>query len=236
MLLFWILLTVVVCFFLYLYMIMPNTSRRSKILPYLKRDYAHCGLHDSSRLIPENSMPAFREAVKQNLAIELDIHLTRDGKVVVFHDESLKRICNAEGTVENSTFDTLQHLHLSGTSEHMPLFSDVLRYVNGRVPLLIELKLPDSNMKLCPAAWDILKDYPENPFLARFCVQFLLTNLICRPDFISYKLADTGNPSVWLNHYLYRIPMAVWTLRNQKVYKTARNKYDMYIFEGFSVK
>ena len=104
MLLFWILLTVVVCFFLYLYMIMPNTSRRSKILPYLKRDYAHRGLHDSSRLIPENSMPAFREAVKQNLAIELDIHLTRDGKVVVFHDESLKRICNAEGTVENSTF------------------------------------------------------------------------------------------------------------------------------------
>ena len=89
MLLFWILLTVVVCFFLYLYMIMPNTSRRSKILPYLKRDYAHRGLHDSSRLIPENSMPAFREAVKQNLAIELDIHLTRDGKVVVFHDESL---------------------------------------------------------------------------------------------------------------------------------------------------
>ena len=133
MLLFWILLTVVVCFFLYLYMIMPNTSRRSKILPYLKRDYAHRGLHDSSRLIPENSMLAFREAVKQNLAIELDIHLTRDGKVVVFHDESLKRICNAEGTVEDSTFDTLQHLHLSGTSEHMPLFSDVLRYVNGRV-------------------------------------------------------------------------------------------------------
>ena len=159
MLLFWILLTVVVCFFLYLYMIMPNTSRRSKILPYLKRDYAHRGLHDSSRLIPENSMPAFREAVKQNLAIELDIHLTRDGKVVVFHDESLKRICNAEGTVEGSTFDALQHLHLSGPSEHMPLFSDVLRYVNGRVPLLIELKLPDSNMKLCPAAWDILKDY-----------------------------------------------------------------------------
>ena len=73
MLLFWILLTVVVCFFLYLYMIMPNTSRRSKILPYLKRDYAHRRLHDSSRLIPENSMPAFREAVKQNLAIELDI-------------------------------------------------------------------------------------------------------------------------------------------------------------------
>jgi len=55
-------------------------------------------------------------------------------------------------------------------------------------------------------------------FLARFCVQFLLTNLICRPDFISYKLADAGNPSVWLNHYLYRIPMAVWTLRSQKAY------------------
>ena len=77
---------------------------------------------------------------------------------------------------------------------------------------------------------------PENHFLARFCEQLLLTNLICRQDFIYYILADTGNPSVWLNHYLYRIPMAVWTLRNQKTYKTARNKYDMYIFEGFSVK
>ena len=71
MLLFWILLTVVVCFFLYLYMIMPNTSRRSKILPYLKRDYAHRGLHDSSRLIPENSMPAFRELLCNVLRLEV---------------------------------------------------------------------------------------------------------------------------------------------------------------------
>ena len=77
-------------------------------------------------------------------------------------------------------------------------------------------------------------DHVTAPLLSAAC--FLLTNLICRPDFISYKLADAGNPSVWLNHYLYRIPMAVWTLRNQKAYKTARNKYDMYIFEGFSVK
>ncbi len=107
----------------------------------------------------------------------------------------------------------------------MPLFSDVLRYVNGRVPLLIELKLPDSNMKLCPAAWDILKDYkgpymvqsfnslgirwfhkhapqvlrgqlssaltrtnPKILFWCAFVYSFLLTNLICRPDFISYNL------------------------------------------------
>ena len=112
----------------------------------------------------------------------------------------------------------------------MPLFSDVLRYVNGRVPLLIELKLPDSNMKLCPAAWDILKDY-KGPYMVQS-----FNSLGIRWFHKHAPQVLRGQLSSALNHDLDRIPMAVWTLRNQKAYKTARNKYDMYIFEGFSVK
>ena len=268
-----LLLIIVLSVIIYLFLIMPNISRRRAMEPYLKLDYAHRGLHDSKKLIPENSMAAFHEAVKENLAIELDIHLTRDNQVVVFHDDTLDRICNTTGNIENSDYADLQKLYLQNTSEHMPLFSDVLKYVNGRVPLLIELKLPSRDTRLCRYTLELLQNYqgpyliqsfnslgirwffknaphilrgqlssaltktdPDCPYFARFCVQHLLTNLYCRPDFISYKYADTQNLSVWLNQHFFRIPVAVWTLRNKHSYQEARQKFDMYIFEGFSKK
>lgn len=255
---------------IYFILIMPNLSRRQALTPFLGLDFAHRGLHDINRLIPENSMRSFQEAVKHNTAIELDIHLTRDNQVVVFHDESLKRICNVEGTIEASTYQELKKLHLSGTDEHIPLFSDVLDYVDGRVPLLIELKLPSKDMRLCMYTQKLLEGYqgpymiqsfnslgvrwffryapetlrgqlsgaltrsnPENPYAVRFCVEHLLTNVFCRPDFISYKMADANNLSVFINRHLYHVPIAVWTLRSPKAYRKAHRDFDMYIFEGF---
>ncbi|MDY5845046.1 MAG: glycerophosphodiester phosphodiesterase family protein [Bariatricus sp.] len=258
---------------MYLLLIMPNLFRHKAMKPFLNRDYAHRGLHDEQRLIPENSMAAFREALRENLAIELDIHLTRDNHVVVFHDESLERICHVSGTIEEASYEDLKSLHLQGTSEKIPLFSEVLSYVNGRVPLLIELKLPTSDTRLCSYTLKLLRNYngpymiqsfnslgvrwffknapdilrgqlsssltktnPENPYIVRFCVQHLLTNFLCQPDFISYKMADSANLSVWINKYIYHIPVAVWTLRSNQAYHKAKEKFDMYIFEGFSKK
>lgn len=257
----------------YLLLITPNRPRREEIAPFLGRDYAHRGLHDLSRGIPENSMSAFREALRQNLAVELDIHLTRDKQVVVFHDDSLQRICGVEGTVEASTYEELQRLHLSGTDQRIPLFTEVLDALDGRIPLLIELKLPDRSTELCRYAWEILQNYkgaymiqsfnslgvrwfrihapqvlrgqlasaltrtnPGSPYAARFCAEHLLTNLYCRPDFISYKFADAQNLSLRLLRRLYHTPVAVWTLRNNRVYKKAHKTYDMFIFEGFTRK
>lgn len=253
---------------LYFILIMPDFSHRKAMHSYLNLAFAHRGLHNAEKLIPENSMYAFKEAVKHKLAIELDIHLTRDNQVVVFHDELLKRICGVPGTVEDSTYEELQKLRLLNTDEHIPLFKEVLDYINGRVPILIELKLPFKDMRLCSYARDILSDYQgdyliqsfnsfgvrwfkqnaphilrgqlssaltkankENPYIVRFCVQHLLTNILCRPDFISYKLADAGNLAVCLNHKLFRTPVAVWTLRTEKACRQAVNEYDMYIFE-----
>ena len=93
----------------YLIMIMPNFLRRKEMKPFLQRDYAHRGLHSADKLIPENSMAAFREALNNNLAIELDIHLTRDNQIVVFHDETLDRICHVPGTIENSSVTIQNH-------------------------------------------------------------------------------------------------------------------------------
>lgn len=100
--------------------------------------YAHRGLHNEDR--PENSMAAFKAAVQAGYGIELDVRLTADNIVVVFHDSDLKRMTGTEGTVESQTLRELRRLRLGGTEETVPTLEEVLRTVDGRVPLLIETK------------------------------------------------------------------------------------------------
>ena len=109
-------------------------------------------------------MSAFSRAIERGYAIELDLHLTSDGEVVVFHDDNLKRICGVDSAIWEHTYEELRQLRLQGTDERIPLFTDVLKLVDGRVPLLIELKLPTRNMTLCREAWRILRNY-DGPFL-----------------------------------------------------------------------
>ena len=68
-------------------------------------------------------------------------------------------------------------------------------------------------------------------YLLRFCVKYLLSNWICRPDFISYKWADRKNPGFWLNRVVFRAPTAAWTLHGERAVKEAGRKVDMMIFE-----
>ena len=62
-------------------------------------NYAHRGLHDIEKGIPENSPAAFRAAVEAGYGAELDVQLSRDGQVVVFHDDTLDRVCGVHGNV-----------------------------------------------------------------------------------------------------------------------------------------
>ena len=59
-------------------------------------------------------MAAFREAIRANKGIELDVHLTKDKKIAVFHDDSLKRMCKVSGTIEEKTWEELKKLPASG--------------------------------------------------------------------------------------------------------------------------
>ena len=87
---------------------------------------AHRGLHDRARGVPENSLPAFECAVAGGYAIELDIHLTKDGQAVVFHDDTLMRMTGKSGNIKDRTYAELQTLALDGTNCRIPLFQDVL--------------------------------------------------------------------------------------------------------------
>ncbi len=104
------------------------------------RQVAHRGLHDRELGIPENSLPAFARAVEQGKAIELDLHATADNRLVVLHDFQLKRMTGVPGIVEEWTLEDLRKLRLQGTDAHIPTLDEVLELVNGRVPLLLEIK------------------------------------------------------------------------------------------------
>ncbi|MEA4853121.1 MAG: glycerophosphodiester phosphodiesterase family protein [Christensenella sp.] len=100
--------------------------------------YAHRGLHDE--ISPENSLEAFQKAVDMNFAIELDVQLSKDGRIMVFHDKDLLRMTGYSGNVRDKSFRELRSLRLGNTNCKIPTLEEVLALVGGSVPLLIELK------------------------------------------------------------------------------------------------
>lgn len=101
---------------------------------------AHRGLHDNATAAPENSLPAFARAVARGHGVELDVHVTLDGELVVFHDNTLARMTGAEGVLEDQTLEELRGLRLLQTDCRIPLLSEVLAVLNGQVPLILEIK------------------------------------------------------------------------------------------------
>lgn len=95
---------------------------------------------EQEEIIPENSMPAFERAVASGYGIELDTQTTKDGRLVVFHDETLYRMCGVDRKLYECTYEELMQYGLAKTDYKIPLFSDVLKVVAGRVPLIVEIK------------------------------------------------------------------------------------------------
>ena len=121
--------------------------------------FAHRGYHDGNKNVPENSILSFKRAVKYGYAIELDVHLLKDDNVVVFHDYNLKRMCGVDKRIEECTYNELLRLNLLNTKEKIPLLSDALSIINGKVPVLIETKMIRYNGKLEEKVSKIIKSY-----------------------------------------------------------------------------
>lgn len=105
----------------------------------------HRGYHNSVDI--ENGLRAFKNAIKNDMAIELDVHLTKDNKLVVIHDSSLLRVTGKEGIVEDLTLEELRDNYLLKDDEQIPSLQEVLSLINERVPLVIELKVYKRNYK-----------------------------------------------------------------------------------------
>ena len=118
---------------------------------------AHRGLHD--KVSPENSISAFEKAIEAGYPIELDVQLIADGTVVVFHDNSLSRLTDNDGYLKFLNKEDLKLLTLKDSKEKIPTLNEVLEVVNGRVPLLIEVKNEGKVGKLEKNVLEILKNY-----------------------------------------------------------------------------
>lgn len=175
----WILTVPAVLAALLIFLIFPARRRHPDRKLFEGKFIAHRGLHggeapaleeardneggyaERGYAVPENSLTAFRLAAEKGYPIETDIHITKDGKIAVFHDDTLDRMCGRPGKPEEFTLKDLRELTLAGTREHIPSFEELLETVDGRVPLLIEFKCVDAEHceKLCRAAVPVLDTY-----------------------------------------------------------------------------
>lgn len=144
----------------WLFLVFPSRASLEQRKPFEKRAFAHRGLYEKDQSVPENSLPAFRRAVEAGFGAELDVQLTRDGQIVVFHDDTLQRACGAEGRICDRTLDELRALSLFRTGEQIPLLSEVLDIFRGRQPLIVELKHCPNRKELCAAVRKALAAYP----------------------------------------------------------------------------
>ena len=140
-------------------MLFPGGSTKRQRLPFQGVNFAHRGLHTRDKSIPENSLPAFERAARAGYGMELDVQLSKDGQVVVFHDDTLDRVCGVHARVDEKTWAELQELRLCGTEYGIPLFSEVLQTVRGRGPLIVELKNGRRNRELCEKTYALLAAY-----------------------------------------------------------------------------
>lgn len=250
--------TVVGLFLIWLWMIAPR-ARKKEMAPFL-RPYAHRGLWDEQK--PENSMAAFQAAAEAGFGIELDVQLSKDGTVMVFHDYTLDRVCGKEGLLTDLTAAELSTLRLKDTEQTIPTLAEVLRLVDGRVPLLIELKGETGDTAVVSATLAVLEGYTGawcmesfNPLIVRavkkqapHVVRGLLSSDLCKEKvrgnaFINFLLTKSlvtflcrPNFHAWDGRYPRRLGLQIglrWFKAGSLVFTISTQKdYDDFMARG----
>ena len=162
-----------------------------KNLSWLReKPIAHRGLHSKDMTIPENSMAAFQSALNKNYPIELDVQLSSDGLVFVFHDDTLDRLTALKGFIFEQPSSILRKTTLLKTKARIPTLEELLALVQGRVPLLIEVKTKGPFLALAEKTAHILDQYQ-----GEFAVQSFHPKIVNwfkenRPHFIRGQIAS----------------------------------------------
>lgn len=148
--------------------ISPNKdrSRRKRLKPFEARKIAHRGLFDNNTGYPENSLPAFKRAIEYGFGIELDVRLTKDGIPIIFHDADLNRVCNINKKVEDLTYKEIKTCTLFDSKEHIPQLSHALQMIDGKVPLIIEIKAEYDVAEISRKTMNLLYRYP-----GQYCIE-----------------------------------------------------------------
>ena len=221
---------------------------------------AHRGYHDLNHAVWENTLSAFSRAVEAGFAIECDLHYASDGVPVIFHDEDLERLCNLKGDVRERTSQELGLIAIGGTKDKVPTLKQLLALVQGKVPLVLELKGREADDEgFAEAVLEVLEGYEGKVALMSFD-HWLLKDLkeLGAPypvgltangntaeeyathekamelglDFISYYYADL--PNSFISRQRDKgIPVITWTVRDEDARKRTFENADQMTFEGF---
>lgn len=128
---------------------------------------AHRGVHNNKEVV-ENSIEAFKLAKEKGYAIEFDISITKDNRLVIFHDDNLKRICGVDKNINDVTYEELKKLKLLNTDEHIPTFKELLEVVDGKVFLDIEIKTTSKRKEVVDLTLKELENYKGELSLKSF--------------------------------------------------------------------
>lgn len=234
-------------------------KRRPRDLPAWVQDYpiAHRGYYQDPEA-PENTLAAFQRAIDAKLAIELDVHLSKDGEVVVFHDETLQRACGVSDAIADLTSTELRTHTLWQSQQRIPLLTEVFRQVKGRVPIYVEVKnwgppgpLEEAVAKLVKAYqgpvmvlsfnWDSLRWFarhvPEVPRGLNFSVRGLgkfMYFWALAPHVIVCNRLKFSDRALRLMSLLR--PCMVYNIHSQVQAEQVKPLVHNYIFEGFQPK
>lgn len=224
---------------------------------------AHRGLWNDD--IPENSLPAYQNAVDNHYAIEIDLYKTTDGEIVVFHDKTLDRMTGVEGNIYEKTLAELKSLRLFGTENTIPTLSEVLEVVDGKTPLLIEIKdQPDKTV--VEDTIKLLRNYKGDFALQSFNPLYINKVKKLAPEMIRGILGTASeNTLKGIKHKIVKdlllnflikpqfisydfkdlplkkrkvkkLPLLAWTITNDIDYANTKKYCDNVIFENFIPK
>ncbi len=143
-------------------------TKKKKKMEWMEGYSFHRGKFSKNQSIPENSLAAFEASVEQQVDIEFDVRITQDNQLIVFHDETLERMCGVDLYVENMTYDAIKAFYLKDTHQIIPTLKEVLDLVDGKVNLLIEVKPTKQIELICQLVMQHLKYYPGNYAICSF--------------------------------------------------------------------
>ncbi len=217
-----------------------------KNIDFLKRSViAHRGFHNSQ--IPENTLPAFVKCVDKNYIIELDIHILSDNTIVVYHDHNLKKLTGVNKVIETLTYAQLSSIKID-KKYTIPTLKQVMHIVDGKVPILIEIKDVDNKSKFEEELVKILDNYKgefaiqsTNPFVIDWFYKNrkdYVIGLIVFND-LNYKLVKKYIKKIdFISVYKKQLPFKInklvlgWTIRKQSEYEKYKYLCDNLICEN----
>lgn len=224
--------------------------------PLIDKLIAHRGIHN--KYVRENSLLAIEKAVQKNHPVEIDVILTKDKKIILFHDLIIKNTNNQEFFISDLTFEQIKRIN-----SYIPTLEEVLNFISGKVPLLIELKpynkVPCLEKEIVkyldkyqgyfaiqsfnPLSVYWFKKHRKNyirgqlltanyryNIFTNFLYKHIIFNKFTSPNFISYNIK--GLPNQKIEKIRENIIILGWTIKNKEQLLKYRKYCDNFIVEN----